>query len=176
MHSDPISWKQDGPRTKSREGEASSSSSQHSEHHKNGKLVIGDNINDEEFRGRPTSKHRSHSISTIGSLRSPSPRSPPKKRHTARSGSISENVIDVNGVRKIVLETTSSSDSEERGPVVVSVDGHADDRFTSDADTAASSTTATKKKRKKRGKKKKGGAAAGKNSGGDEGEEEPLLS
>jgi metal transporter CNNM len=57
------------------------------------------------------------SQSTLGSLRSrQSSRSPNRHKGVARSGSISENVIDVGGVRKVVLETTSSSeDTEEAG-------------------------------------------------------------
>lgn len=53
----------------------------------------------------------SRSGSTIRSL--PSNKRGIHSRGPARSGSITENVIDVNGVRKIVLETTSSSESNE---------------------------------------------------------------
>ncbi|KAI1610388.1 hemolysin [Exophiala viscosa] len=56
------------------------------------------------------------SHSTIGSL----PGSPSRSRSPfyrskgpARSGSITENIIDANGFRKVVLETTSSSESNE---------------------------------------------------------------
>lgn len=35
-------------------------------------------------------------------------------RGPARSGSITENIVDTNGIRKVVLETTSSSDSEDQ--------------------------------------------------------------
>lgn len=37
----------------------------------------------------------------------------PRKRGTARSGSITENIVDSNGVRKVVLQTTSSSDRDD---------------------------------------------------------------
>ncbi|KAI2474668.1 DUF21-domain-containing protein [Pyrenophora tritici-repentis] len=75
------------------------------------------------------SRGRSPSASTIASLHSirSRSRSPLQKRHTARSGSISENVVDVNGVKKIVLETTSSSDSEDKGRGS-QADGHEDNR------------------------------------------------
>ena len=72
---------------------------------------------DEDRRARslehPTSRDArdSRSRSTIRSL--PSNARTVHSRGPARSGSITENIIDVNGVRKIVLETTSSSDSTE---------------------------------------------------------------
>ena len=40
-------------------------------------------------------------------------RSPFYSRGPARSGSITENIVDTNGIRKVVLETTSSSDSND---------------------------------------------------------------
>jgi metal transporter CNNM len=141
------------------------------------KSVPVDGNKNTEANGNSAAKPRRNSVSTIGSLRSaPSrSRSPPKKRHTARSGSISENVIDVNGVRKIVLETTSSSDSDDKVTVVQS-DGALDssahsgsrDEAHSEADSPnpGSKSSGSKKKRKKRGKKKKGG---------DNHESEPLL-
>ncbi|KAH7069748.1 hypothetical protein BKA63DRAFT_88310 [Paraphoma chrysanthemicola] len=119
------------------------------------------------------SRPRSRSVSTIASLKSTRTRSksPPKKRHTARSGSISENVIDVNGVKKIVLETTSSSDSEDKVLVDVQADGaHDGEKGHSEAESNnAGSKSKDKKKRKKRGKKKKGGNA------GESSESQPLL-
>jgi metal transporter CNNM len=104
---------------------------------------------------------RSRSVSTIASLRSVRSRSksPPTKRHTARSGSISENIVDVNGIKKIVLETTSSSDSDDKTLLAVQADGAEDHKSHSDAESAnAGSKSGGKKKRKKRGKKKKGNA------------------
>ncbi|KAL8724700.1 MAG: hypothetical protein Q9181_006708, partial [Wetmoreana brouardii] len=71
-------------------------------------------------RSKSSSQHNSNSDSesTIGSLQrrsasGPNSVSPSQRRGTARSGSITENVIDIGGVRKVVLETTSSS--EEAG-------------------------------------------------------------
>lgn len=111
---------------------------------------------------------RRPSVSTLGSLQGSRSPSPPRKRNTARSGSISENVVDVNGVKKIVLETTSSSDSEGKphdGPAngvqveIRSGEGQSDDKKSS------------KKKRKKRGKKKRSGGG----EGGESSESKPLL-
>ena len=123
--------------------------------------LIVDNMNKDSV-----SKERSRSVSTIGSLRSRS-RSPPTKQHTARSGSISENVIHVGGIKKMVLETTSSSDSEDKA-ANEQADGDEDQKH-SDAESAElGSKGANKKKRKKRGKKKKGNA-------GESSETQPLL-
>ncbi|KAE8857788.1 hypothetical protein PTNB73_09036 [Pyrenophora teres f. teres] len=115
------------------------------------------------------SRGRSPSASTIASLHSirSHSRSPLQKRHTARSGSISENVVDVNGVKKIVLETTSSSDSEDKGRGS-QADGHEDSKHSETESAHTGGKGASKKKRKKRGKKKKGGA-------GDSSETQPLL-
>jgi metal transporter CNNM len=115
---------------------------------------------------------RSRSVSTIASLRSTRSRSksPPTRRHTARSGSISENIVDVNGIKKIVLETTSSSDSDDKTLLVIQADGGEDSKGHSEAESAnaGSKSGGNKKKRKKRGKKKKGSAGEGSES-------QPLL-
>lgn len=116
---------------------------------------------------RSKSEQRRSSVSTVGSLQSaPSPsHSSPKKRHTARSGSISENVVDLNGVKKIVLETTSSSDSEDKA--LGGQTNSAQDRKTSsEAEGRTEDKKSGKKKRKKRGKKKKHGESS---------ESQPLL-
>ncbi|KAH7381363.1 hypothetical protein DE146DRAFT_670388 [Phaeosphaeria sp. MPI-PUGE-AT-0046c] len=133
--------------------------------HDNDMLVV-----DNRKRG-DDSKPRSRSVSTIASLRSnkSESKSPLNKRHTARSGSISENIVDVNGIKKIVLETTSSSDSEGKTLLVVPADGAQEDRGHSDADSNhAGGKAEGKKKRKKRGKKKKSNAGEGSES-------QPLL-
>ncbi|KAK8182240.1 hypothetical protein BC567DRAFT_219345 [Phyllosticta citribraziliensis] len=69
---------------------------------------------------RPSPVHRktnSNSSDSIRSLHSGSPSRSQDRlsipRGTARSGSISENVIDVNGVKKMVLETLGSGGSAE---------------------------------------------------------------
>lgn len=118
------------------------------------------------------SRGRRNSHSTIGSLHSAKSRSrsPPKKRHTARSGSISENIIDVNGVKKIVLETTSSSDSDDKlaNSQADGMQDSKDSRQHSDDESSPHPNKGEgKKKRKKRGKKK--------NKGGNSSESQPLL-
>ncbi|KAL8655222.1 MAG: hypothetical protein Q9226_003137, partial [Calogaya cf. arnoldii] len=62
-------------------------------------------------RSKSRTKEHSDSESTIGSLKRKdvSPRQL-KKRGTARSGSITEQIVDLGGVRKVVLGTTSSSE------------------------------------------------------------------
>jgi metal transporter CNNM len=116
------------------------------------------------------SRPRSQSVSTIASLRSARSRSksPPVRRHTARSGSISENIVDVNGVKKIVLETTSSSDSDDKVLLIVPADGAEDKGHSDTESTNTGGKGGSKKKRKKRGKKKKGNA-------GESSESQPLL-
>jgi metal transporter CNNM len=137
-------------------------------------LVVGNTKQDDDSTEHDNSRQRSRSVSTIASLRSARSRSksPPKKRHTARSGSISENIVDVNGIKKIVLETTSSSDSDDKILLLTPADGAQDDSKEghSDAESAnpGSQNGSGKKKRKKRGKKKKGNA-------GDSSESQPLL-
>jgi metal transporter CNNM len=138
------------------------------------------------------SNSRRNSGSTVGSLPSQSYQSGDamKKvaRMNARSGSITEHTIEIGGVKKIVLETTSSSDEldpklarnssswslsknkendnskakEESKPVGSGVDGAAAD---GEADKAPA-----KKRKKRAGKKKKG---KGKEEGSSEGA--PLL-
>lgn len=169
MAADRLSWKDDRPRSSAADDEPPTSPKSH-QANQNSKFVVESNRTPEENRSR--SKKRSQSVSTVASLRrSPSPsRSPPKKRHTARSGSISENIVEANGVRKIVLETTSSSDSET---VLARIDGAQDQKENTNTDTEGTQNESygasnSKKKRKKRGKKKKGGA-------GGSGENQPLL-
>ncbi|KAH7397435.1 hypothetical protein BKA66DRAFT_509151 [Pyrenochaeta sp. MPI-SDFR-AT-0127] len=160
---DRVSWKSGRSGQRAADEDVLSPKATAGENDENAHLNVN---NKDENHG---SRGRSRSVSTIGSLHSikSRSRSPPKKRHTARSGSISENVVDVNGIKKIVLETTSSSDSEDKD-----TGRHADgaqDQKHSDAESAnASGKGASKKKRKKRGKKKKGSA-------GESSETQPLL-
>lgn len=162
---DRMSWKSGRSGLKTAEDDPTSPKGGSHADEENDYLVV-DNRSQDQKRG---SEERSRSVSTIASLRSAKSRSrsPPAKRHTARSGSISENVVDVNGIKKIVLETTSSSDSEGKA-LGRQADGGEDSTRHSEAESShAGGKGASKKKRKKRGKKKKG-------SGGD-GESQPLL-
>jgi metal transporter CNNM len=159
--SDRMSWRSGRSGTREHEEDPTSPKGRPNDDDENTHLLV-DNRGDEN----DSSRGRAHSVSTIASLRSRS-RSPPKKRHTARSGSISENVIDVNGIQKLVLETTSSSDSEDKANGR-QTDGHDNEKHSEAESSHAGGQGGGKKKRKKRGKKKKGGA-------GDSSESQPLL-
>ena len=74
--------------------------------------------NEDEDRSRksqrPKDEARSRSRSTIRSLRARSTESKTyQAKGPARSGSITENIVDMDGIRKVVLEPTSSSSSNE---------------------------------------------------------------
>ena len=111
---------------------------------------------------RSRSKHRSSSKSTLGSMHSGTASPRTNKRGTARSGSITEQIIEAGGIKKTVLEMTSSSDSGEGGAQVQgdeasnSVDGGKENSQSGD----------TKKKKRRRRPKK---------AGGGESEATPLL-
>ncbi|KAE9971436.1 hypothetical protein BLS_004434 [Venturia inaequalis] len=116
---------------------------------------------------RPIS--RQASSSTIGSLHSRDNSENHKNRRVnTRSGSISETIVEVKGVKKLILETTSSSDGDEDGNGGVSVatnngkestngsaskDGTGND---ADKEGDGGKSAAAKKKRKKNKHKKKG--------------------
>lgn len=173
MAPDRMSWKSGNSRLKPIEDDQPTSPKSTAAD-ENSKIIV-DNCDPQQQDDRPEdqqkAKQRSRSVSTVGSLHSvhsDSP-TPPRKRHTARSGSISENIVNTNGIQKVVLETTSSSDSEEKALLQTDgVQGHE----TSDTETRSASTSnqgaGGKKKRKKRGKKKK-------NAGGSSSESQPLL-
>ena len=117
-------------------------------------------------QGAPASVHSGSSQSPsrlkAGSYKHPGP---------ARSGSITEQVIDVNGVRKVVLHTTSSSESDETSPLPsrqppqqsTKTDGADDDKKAGNTGSSAA--------KKKRRRKRRGGQGP-KSSG----EQQPLLS
>jgi len=106
---------------------------------------------------------------TMGSLPSRNSSPAPRKRNPARSGSITENIVDAGGVRKVVLETNSSSDdfdtetkhdgvSYGKSNSQSSLNGHPEDRTGHD-DTAQAEDT--KKKQNKRRRKRKGATKGG---------------
>lgn len=74
----------------------------------------------------------------------------------ARSGSITEQVVDVNGIRKVVLHTTStsSSDDENGAKFPVRQDGAIHDL--NDTEMTSTSTSKKRRRRHKRGKSSKG--------------------
>ena len=76
---------------------------------------------------RPVFKHgsRPRSEDTVGSMKSGA--FPPRTKKTrARSGSITENIIDAGGIKKTVLEMTSSSEDHDDGDAQIGVDGASD--------------------------------------------------
>ena len=94
-------------------------------------------------------------------------RSPHPQKGTARSGSITENVINAGGVRKVILETTSSSEEGDEGGIHHGEGAKPDDGR--DQDPAGrngepASDVGGKKKRRRKRKNK-----------GATGEETPLL-
>ena len=109
---------------------------------------------------RPTSAHRgraSSQDSSTSSQRSTGLRSK-SKTGVARSGSLSENVITAGGIKKTVLEPSSSSDDGEAGGV--QTDG-ADDGGEAKPTSSAEGPTegqkgSGKKKRRRRKRSKKG--------------------
>lgn len=83
---------------------------------------------DEDGKLVSKSRSRVNSHSTVGSMNGRNSPSPPSKRGTARSGSITENIIEAGGIRKTVLEMTSSSDDLDEGGTRVRGGGSADGR------------------------------------------------
>ena len=141
-------------------------------------------------RSKASTKEHSDSESTIGSLKRKdvSPRHM-KERGTARSGSITEQIIDLGGVRKVVLETTSSSEENAlsggngdevsnrkengEGPSEggVPVDGRDDDQEDGEEDGKKGKGEGGGRKKRRRRKRK----PAGEGKGGDADEGAPLL-
>lgn len=96
----------------------------------------------------------------MGSLPSRTGSPLPRKRNPARSGSITENIIDAGGVRKVVLETNSSSDdpdaeskrdgiSYSKNHSQSSLNGHSEDKTGND-DTAQAENVKKKNKRRRK--------------------------
>lgn len=119
-------------------------------------------------RGSQGHTRSNSSESTLGELNEVS-RKPSKSRQGVRSGSITEQLVDVGGLKKMVLETTSSSDTEEaKGSPGEGADDH-DDSHADDAHNGDQNGAGKKKKKKKRAGKKTRSKAVKAN--GDENEE-----
>jgi len=109
------------------------------------------------------SHHSDRSSDTLGSIHSYNQK--PRKRGTARSGSITENVIEAGGIRKVVLETTSNSDDEannepSRANGKKSSNETVNDPSNGDnnnSDSQDGPPTGEAKKKRRRTRKKKGG-------------------
>lgn len=114
---------------------------------------------------RPDPK-RADSDDTIGSMRNGA-RSHTRTRGTARSGSITENIIDMGGIKKTVLETTSSSEDREDGGAQVHGDGPSDANENEGKENTKAGEGGGRKKRRR---KKKGSS-----SKSGENEDTPLL-
>jgi metal transporter CNNM len=110
-----------------------------------------------------TKRSDSDDSDTMGSLPSQNSSPAPRKRNPARSGSITENIVDAGGVRKVVLETNSSSDDPEaearhdgvsyaKNNSQVSLNGHPEDK--TEDDNAAHAEDGKKKQNKRRRKRK----------------------
>lgn len=116
---------------------------------------------------RPSSHSRTDSQSTLGSMhsgmKSPVSRSR-SHRGTARSGSITENIIDAGGFKKTVLEMTSSSeDPEGSNGANVKNGGERSDGDEGGKENERHNGSGGGKKKRRRRKRKDGG------------EDEPLL-
>ena len=123
----------------------------------------------ETVKRRPSANRAdsAHSRSTVGSLPSRNGSRPPNKKKPARSGSITENIVDAGGYKKVVLEMTSSSEenperAEGSGPG--QTDGVEDQK--ENGEPGDTSETAQSNKKKRRRKRKKAGPS---------GEDTPLL-
>lgn len=86
-------------------------------------------------------------------------------RGPARSGSITEQIVDVNGIRKVVLHTTGTSSSDGEDKIATKQEDQQGDH----PDHASSHSNAKKRRRrKKRGQNSK-------HEDGEHGEDQPLL-
>ncbi|KAJ5832886.1 hypothetical protein N7474_001197 [Penicillium riverlandense] len=130
--------------------------------------------------------HGSRPVSASNSIRSsdsttekPKRRSPYRHRGPTKSGSITEQIVDVNGIRKVVLHAASSSSSE--GAVQTHEHTHPHSRFhykdapAIETDGSKSSHTAKSSQKKKRRKKKRGDHHAEQQLDGGPAEDQPLL-
>ena len=101
-----------------------------------------------------------HSSDSVGSMQARNPK--PRKRGTARSGSITENIVEANGIRKVVLETNSNSD-ENLNDLFLKDQGLSKDSMASSDRAKDTQGEAPKgeevKKKRRRTRKKKGGKA-----------------
>lgn len=88
-------------------------------------------------------------------------------RGTTRSGSITENIIEYNGIRKVVLDVSSSSDEAVAGSSDHQHAGPGNGEGAADGNDQGSDIKKKKKKKKKRRKATGGSNAA---------EDEPLIS
>lgn len=132
---------------------------------------------DDQPRSPPSRQGSTHDSIRSGSSQSAKALKPGNYVHPgpARSGSITEKVIDVNGIRKVVLHTTSSSEGEAqtsppttgKAEPPIQQSAKADDKV---SNTGTSSNAAKKKRRRKKR------ANQNKSTDGGSNEQQPLLS
>jgi metal transporter CNNM len=115
-----------------------------------------------------TRRSNSEDSETKGSVRSKNSSPAPRKRNIARSGSITENIIDAGGVRKVVLETNSSSEDPEADVKQEGASsGFAEDKDRNNDAAAKAENVKRKRRRKRKGPAKDGDVATP--SGGSNG-------
>lgn len=130
---------------------------------------------------RPISRDRRGSGSSHSTLGEMEDRPGFKSRRAVRSGSITENIVDMNGMKKVVLEANSSSDGDDQKGADANdgandKNGHDDDQDDAGNDDAGhddSKGTKKKKKKKRGGKKFRNKGDSVKSRSGDS---TPLLS
>ena len=128
----------------------------------NGSMGQGQNSAGLSQQERGQASRSPQPSSLLGTNTDPRPLNPGEQRiGIARSGSITENVIDAGGIRKVVLEMTSSSDESSGG-----ADGQVD-RLSDVPESKASSADPQKGKKKRRRRKR--------HNDGKASEESPLL-
>ena len=94
------------------------------------------------------------SESTVGSL--PEQTQSPLLKRSVRSGSITENIIEAGGFKKVVLELTSSSEENDKGTNGRVVDGSDYDRKENNKPSDEGHDKSGKKKRRRKRKKTSG--------------------
>lgn len=135
-----------------------------------------------EDLNRSASTRKSHSSSGTGSIRSTDSKSAEfiyHHRGPTRSGSITEQIVDVNGIRKVVLHANCSSSSEGETGASARLTGNsspvAKDSATNTTNTTDLQTSAHQSQTKKRRRKKKHGKHHNPRGGDGAGENQPLL-
>ena len=108
-------------------------------------------------RAGSNQRSRANSQSTLGSMHSGTKSPRKNNRGVTRSGSITEQIVDAGGIKKTVLEMTSSSDSGEGG---AQADGPSDAQDNKKENDQHGDSK--RKKRRRRGKK--GGSADSENT------------
>lgn len=121
------------------------------------------------------SAHRTTSTSTLGSMRDTPPDERRRQRGNVRSGSITEQFVDSGGMKKLVLETTSSSEDGDSSEPTAATNGADATPAPRDAPPTSGARTRNQKKREKQRRKKQASSEAGAANGSKGDESTPLL-